>query len=112
MIISYAEGIIVGKVNMWWERLIVVGLRMSEVESTVKIDEKGRIMLPEKVRKATKLGKGTYVTVKAKDRTITIEPAKSIADKYCGIFQITNWPEDLDEFTMEATRKWWATHGT
>jgi len=85
---------------------------MSEAESTVKIDEKGRIMLPEKVRKATKLGKGTYVTVKAKDRTITIEPAKSIADKYCGIFQITNWPEDLDEFTIEATRKWWATHGT
>jgi AbrB family looped-hinge helix DNA binding protein len=102
----------VGKVNMQWEQLIVVGLRMSEAESTVKIDEKGRIMLPEKVRKATKLGKGTYVTVKAKDRTITIEPAKSIADKYCGIFQITNWPEDLDEFTMEATRKWWATHGT
>ena len=81
-------------------------------ETTSKIDEKGRIMLPEKVRKATKLGKGTYVTVKAKDKTITIEPAKSIADKYCGIFQITNWPEELDEFTMEATRKWWATHGT
>ncbi len=85
---------------------------MSEAESTVKIDEKGRIMLPEKVRKATKLSKGAYVTVKAKNETITIEPAKSIADKYRGIFQITNWPEDLDEFTVEATRKWWATHGT
>ena len=110
--VGLVKGISVGKVNIEWELLSVVGTYMSEAESTVKIDEKGRIMLPEKVRKATKLSKGTYVTVKAKDKKITIEPAKSIADKYCGIFQITNWPEDLDEFTMEATRKWWATHGT
>jgi AbrB family looped-hinge helix DNA binding protein len=95
-----------------WELLSTVGKFMSEAESTVRIDEKGRIMLPEKVRKATKLGKGTYVTIRAKDKTITIEPAKSIADKYCGIFQIANWPEDLDEFTTEVTRKWWATHDT
>jgi AbrB family looped-hinge helix DNA binding protein len=85
---------------------------MSEAESTVKIDQKGRIMLPERVRKATELSKGTYVTVKAKNKTITIERAGSIAEKYCGIFRITSWPEDLDEFTVEATRKWWATHGT
>jgi AbrB family looped-hinge helix DNA binding protein len=89
-----------------------VGIFTSEVESTVKIDQKGRIMLPEKVRKATKLSRGTFVTVKAKDGTITIEPAESVAEKYRGIFQIPNWPKDLDEFTVEATRKWWATHGT
>jgi AbrB family looped-hinge helix DNA binding protein len=110
--VGLGEGISVGKVNIQWELLRVVGICMSEAESTVKIDEKGRIMLPEKVRKATKLSKGAYVTVKAKNETITIEPAKSIADKYHGVFQITNWPEDLDEFAVEATRKWWATHGT
>lgn len=85
---------------------------MSEVETTVKIDEKGRIMLPERIRRATKLAKGTYVTIKAKNKTITIEPAESAAEKYCGIFEVANWPEDLDEFTVEATRKWWKTHAT
>ena len=84
---------------------------MGDVEATVKIDGKGRF-LPERIRKATKFSKGTYVTLKAKNKAIVIEPAESAAEKYCGILQITDWPENLDEFTAEATRKWWKTHGT
>jgi AbrB family looped-hinge helix DNA binding protein len=92
------------------ELYLDVGKPMSE--TTVKIDDKGRVMIPKKIRKTAKVKAGTYVNIKAKDTTIIIEPAESIAEKYCGIFQITKWPEDLDEFIVEATRKWWTNHTT
>ena len=81
-------------------------------EATAKIDEKGRVVIPKSIRKAAKVKAGTYLNIKAKDRTIIIEPAESIAEKYAGSIQIAKWPEDLDEFTVEATRKWWTTHAT
>lgn len=99
-----------GKTYMSGELYLDVGKPMSE--TTVKIDDKGRVMIPKKIRKTAKVKAGTYVNIKAKDTTIIIEPAESIAEKYCGIFQITKWPEDLDEFIVEATRKWWTNHTT
>ena len=81
-------------------------------ETTVKVDEKGRVMIPKGIRKAAKLKAGTYVNIKARGAVVIIEPAESVAEKYCGIFQIAKWPEDLDEFMVEATRKWWTSHGT
>ena len=79
-------------------------------ETIVKIDEKGRVMIPKNIRKAAKIKAGTYVNIKATDTTVIIEPAESIAEKYGGLFQITKWPEDLDEFMLEETKKWWANH--
>ena len=79
-------------------------------EATAKIDAKGRVMIPKNVRKAAKIKAGTYVNIKATDATIILEPVESIAEKYSGLFQITKWPEDLDEFMVEATRKWWTSH--
>ena len=81
-------------------------------ETTAKIDDKGRVMIPKHIRKAAKIKAGTYVNIKATDATIIIEPAESIAEKYGGLFEIANWPEDLDEFMVEATRKWWTNHAT
>ena len=72
-------------------------------ETTAKIDDKGRVMIPKHIRKAAKIKAGTYVNIKATDATIIIEPAESIAEKYGGLFEIANWPEDLDEFMVEAT---------
>jgi AbrB family looped-hinge helix DNA binding protein len=87
-----------------------VGKEMSE--ATAKIDEKGRIMIPKKIRKATKLKEGTYINIKIKDCTLIIEPAESIAEKYFGIFKVEKWPENLDEFAAEATKKYWTTQNT
>jgi len=81
-------------------------------ETTVKIDEKGRIMIPKEIRKAAKLKEGSYVSIKAIDRTVVIESEESVAEKYSGIFKISKWPEDIDEFIVEATRKWWTNHAT
>ena len=62
-------------------------------ETTAKIDEKGRVMIPKNIRKAAKIKPGTYVNIKATETTIIIEPAESIAKKYCGLFQIAKWPK-------------------
>jgi AbrB family looped-hinge helix DNA binding protein len=81
-------------------------------ETVTKIDEKGRIIIPKGIRKKAKLKPGMYVNVKSQDHLIIIEPSESIAEKYVGIFQISKWPEDLDEFVTEATKKWWSQQST
>jgi AbrB family looped-hinge helix DNA binding protein len=83
---------------------------MSEV--TVKIDEKGRVMIPKDVREAAKLKRGSYVHIKAKGKAVIIESAEPVADKYYGAFKIAEWPEDMDEFMVEVVKKWWAGHAT
>lgn len=79
-------------------------------ETTAKIDEKGRVMIPKSIRKLANLKTGACVNIKARDSTVIIESAESIAEKNCGIFHVTEWPEDLDEFMMDATRRWWTKH--
>ena len=32
--------------------------------------------------------------------------SKSIADKYFGVFKVTRWPENLDEYAVEVKKKW------
>lgn len=81
-------------------------------EAVIKVDEKGRIVIPKNIRETAKLKEGCYVTIKAKDKAIMIEPAESITEKYCGIFKVSKWPEDLDEFVVEATKKWWTSRTT
>ena len=92
-----------GKKILKWENM---------EEATTRIDEKGRIIIPKAIRKKAKLKPGTYVNVKSKDHLIIIEPSEPIAEKYLGIFQVSKWPEDLDEFVTEATKKWWIQQGT
>jgi len=73
----------------------------------VKVDEKGRIVIPKSLRERTEMKEGRYVKVKAKERSIVIEPLEPVADKYFGVFQIDKWPKDLDEFIVEVLKEWW-----
>ena len=79
-------------------------------EVTAKMDEKCRVMIPKNIRKAAKIRAGTYVNIKTSDTTIIIEAAESVVEKYGVILPISQWPEDLDEFVVEATKKWWTSH--
>jgi AbrB family looped-hinge helix DNA binding protein len=81
-------------------------------ETTVKVDKKGRVIIPKNIRKTAKLKEGSYVNIKTKGKSIIIEPAEPVADKYYGAFKITQWPEDIDEFTVEVMQKWWISHAT
>jgi AbrB family looped-hinge helix DNA binding protein len=87
-----------------------VGTRMSN--TTAKIDEKGRIIIPKNIRETAKLKEGSYVAIKAKGKTIIMEPLEPVADKYYGAFKITKWPENMDEFIVEVIKKWWTTQAT
>jgi AbrB family looped-hinge helix DNA binding protein len=99
-----------------WEILLWVGIignvgtRMSD--TTVKVDEKGRIIIPKNIRETTKLKEGSYVNIRSKGKVIIIEPAEPAADKYRGAFKIIKWPEDMDEFIVEVMQKWWTKSAT
>ncbi|MEM3019177.1 MAG: AbrB/MazE/SpoVT family DNA-binding domain-containing protein [Candidatus Bathyarchaeia archaeon] len=79
---------------------------------TVKVDEKGRVIIPKRIREKAKLKEGSYVKIKADEGSIIIEPLGPIADKYFGAFKIVRWPEDLDEFVLKVMREWWTQKAT
>ncbi|MEM0053688.1 MAG: AbrB/MazE/SpoVT family DNA-binding domain-containing protein [Nitrososphaeria archaeon] len=73
----------------------------------VKVDKRGRIMIPKRIREKVKVKEDGYVKVRADEKSIIIEPIESIADKYFGAFKILRWPEDLDNFVNEVLKEWW-----
>ena len=74
-------------------------------KTIAKINEKGKIMIHQKILKETKLKESTCVSIKTKDKSLIIDPAESVAEKYCGLVKVEKWPENLDEFAAEATKK-------
>ena len=80
--------------------------------TTVKVDEKGRIIIPKNIREAAELKEGSYVTIKSKGKIIIVEPLEPVADKYYGAFKVTKWPENMDEFIVEVIKKWWTAQVT
>jgi AbrB family looped-hinge helix DNA binding protein len=88
-----------------WAHIRIAGMVM--VETTAKLDEKGRVRIPKQIREAAQLKEGSCVSIKAEGKAVVIEPAEPVADKYYGAFKVENWPEDLDDFVGEAVRKRW-----
>jgi AbrB family looped-hinge helix DNA binding protein len=83
------------------------GKKMGETTITVKMDEKGRIIIPRRIRKAAQLKEGSYINIRSKGKTVIIEPIEPVADKYFGAFKVTKSTEDLDEFVVEVKKEWW-----
>ena len=77
------------------------------VETTTKLDEKGRVRIPKRIREAAQLKEGSCVHIKAKEKTIIIELVEPVADKYYGAFKVEKWPEDMDAYLTEAMQKRW-----
>jgi len=82
---------------------------MTEV---AKVDEKGRILIPKTLREKIEVREGDYVMMTTKEKSITIESLKPIADKYFGAFKVDKWPDDLDEFIFEVFKRWWKSKHT
>ena len=87
-----------------------VGTEMSS--TTIKVDEKGRVIIPKGIRENAKLKEGDYVTIKTEGKKIIMEPLEPIAEKYYGAFKVTKWPENIDEFIVEVIKTWWTTQPT
>lgn len=77
-----------------------------------RVDKKGRLLLPKKIREMVGIREGGFVRIEAREKGIVVEPLESIADKYLGAFKIAKWPEDLDEFVNEVMKDWWIRKAT
>lgn len=77
-------------------------------EYTVRVDRKGRILLPKSVRERVGVREGGYVRVTVLERKIVVEPVESVADRYFGAFKVDRWPPDLDEFLARVISEWWS----
>ncbi len=82
------------------------------MKAVVKVDSKGRVAIPKKIREEASIKPRDLVLVFLEGEKITIKPLESIADKYYGAFRVERWPEDLDEFLVEAVGKWWMGRST
>ncbi|MEM2303700.1 MAG: AbrB/MazE/SpoVT family DNA-binding domain-containing protein [Candidatus Bathyarchaeia archaeon] len=78
----------------------------------VRVDEKGRIVIPKSIRRKAEVKEGGYVSVEAREKTIILKPLEPTASKYYGAFKIVKWPEDLDEFIIEVVKEWWMRKAT
>lgn len=83
-----------------------------DMTEVVKLDEKGRILIPKSIRERTEIKRGSYVKITEREKSILIEPLEPVADKYYGAFQIDRWPNDLDEFIAEVMKEWWKPKST
>jgi AbrB family looped-hinge helix DNA binding protein len=84
----------------------------SMIETTAKLDEKGRLRIPRKIREATQLSEGSCVNIKTDGKTIILEASEPIADKYYGAFQVEKWPENLQDYAHTEMQKRWKQRST
>ena len=90
-------------------KLILAGLEVDVGMSSVvvRIDKRGRVVIPKKLREELGIVEECYVEVSAEGDKIVLKPIKSIAEEYFGIFKVKEWPKDLDEFLVkEVTKRW------
>lgn len=80
--------------------------------AVVKIDPKGRLVIPKRVRKEVGLKEGGFAKVEARDGLVVIEPLKSVSEAYFGAFKVDSWPEDLDSFLVDAVKEYWLKKAT
>jgi len=75
------------------------------VEAVVRIDEKGRLLIPKSIREAVGLKERQAVRIEVADGKLIIVPLKGVADTYYGAIRVKRWPRDLDEFLEEVLRE-------
>lgn len=78
----------------------------------VRVDSKGRVLIPKKIREIIGIREGGYIKIVLDGDKIIISPVKPNSEKYYGAFKVDRWPSDLDDFLLEAVRKWWLKKAT
>ena len=73
----------------------------------VRVDSKGRILIPKGLREKTEMTEGSYVKVENEGKRIILEQTESAAVKHYGRFKVDNLPDDLDAYVEEEVLKHW-----
>lgn len=71
-----------------------------------RVDPKGRVTLPKEVREELGIKPGDLVVLSLEEGRVEIKPLGSAADKYYGVYNVKEWPEDLDEFLEGVVKEW------
>lgn len=72
----------------------------------VRVDGKGRVLIPKRVREALGIVAGSRLRVRVVDGRIVLEPVGSVADRFFGVVRVERWPGDIDEFLVEKVGEW------
>ncbi len=56
------------------------------MEATVRVDEKGRVLIPKDIRRALGVSEGSTLKLRVENGRIVLEPIGSIADRFYGVF--------------------------
>ena len=78
--------------------------------AVVRVDGRGRIVIPKDVRRACGIGAGDLVLIEVRDGEIVVRRVGGVAERYYGVFKVERWPEDLDELLVEAVGRGWKGH--
>jgi AbrB family looped-hinge helix DNA binding protein len=105
---TLANSLVSGKILNMWNYIFIVGFIME----VVKIDRKGRLLIPKDIREKAGIKVESLVMIKVREKSIVLEPVEPVADKYFGAFRVAKWPEDLDEFVVGVMRDWWSRKAT
>ena len=77
------------------------------MEFIVRVDSKGRVLIPKGLREVVGVKEGGLVRVYVEGNRVVVEPLGSVADRFFGCFKVDRWPDDLDKFVVEAVKEWW-----
>jgi len=80
--------------------------------AVVRLDSKGRLLVPKRLREKVGLREGGLARVEVRGGVLVVEPLRSVADAYYGVFKVESWPEDLDSFLVEAVKELWLRRAT
>jgi len=72
----------------------------------VKVGKKGRIVIPKEIRDALNIREGSFVRIYVEGGRVVVEPVENAVEKFKGSVSVERWPEDLDDFLLEASRDW------
>lgn len=77
----------------------------------IRVDTKGRLLLPKSIREKTEITEGSYVKVETEGSRVILESMESPAEKFRGLFKVEKLPDDLDKYVEgEILRRWLEKH--
>ncbi len=77
----------------------------------IKVDSKGRLLIPKTLREKTEISEGSYVKMELDGKRLILEPTEPAADKHYGRFKVEHMPEDIENYIEGAIlREWLKKH--